>query len=358
MMHRGLVSISLSIVVVAVSTVVVAVSTSAVSASKGATPRCLGADATIVGTSARETIRGTDGADVIVGGGGSDRNGNGDRIFGLGGDDRICVDPSDPVFTRIRAGSGDDQVSGSAVMVGGLGADMLIEPAPVYTDAFLVGGSGDDLLRSRATDISYFVPGPGDDTLVAKVGKAGSNIHNEVDFGGARRGVVVDLRRGTAVGQGSDVMSGVNSAYGSMHADVIRGTGGSNSLHGRKGDDVLVGRGRSDLVEAGKGDDRLEGGPGDDPLFGDAGRDTLSGRAGNDELVEQRPEPNLILAGPGRDRCYGGYRVPPNIERGCERHRPSREGTGPLPGRLDAGGSTRQFMRAFRVGFVPAEETS
>ena len=68
-------------------------------------------------------------------------------------------------------------------------------------------------------------------------------------------------------------------------------------------------------------------------MVGARGEDALYGGAGNDELVEQRrPEPNLILAGTGRDKCYGGYQVPPNIERGCERH--SQRSDRPHPGLL------------------------
>jgi len=47
----------------------------------------------------------------------------------------------------------------------------------------------------------------------------------------------------TSVGDGGrtgiDVMTGVNCAYGSMRADVIRGGGDNNYLDGRKGDDVM-----------------------------------------------------------------------------------------------------------------------
>ena len=298
-----------------------------VSASSAVTPRCFGEEATIVGTPAKETLRGTAAADVIVGGGGSDADGVGDKIIGLGGNDRICVDPAEPVITQIIGGRGKDRLRGSAAIVGGPGADRLIQPAPIYTLVFMVGGKGDDLLRSRATDSSYFAPGPGDDTVTAKVGH---NIHNEVDFGGANDGVIVDLRTQMAVGQGNDSLSGINFVYGTKQSDVILGNADDNFMLGRGGDDVLLGRTKGDPIVAGRGDDHVDGGPGDDSLVGDQGRDTLMGRGGNDELVEERrSEANLLLAGPGRDRCYGGYQVPPNIERGCEAHRASPHPPGP-----------------------------
>jgi hypothetical protein len=48
-------------------------------------PTCLGEVATIIGTSATETIRGTAGPDVIVGRG-SDTGEYGDTVHGRGGD--------------------------------------------------------------------------------------------------------------------------------------------------------------------------------------------------------------------------------------------------------------------------------
>jgi Ca2+-binding RTX toxin-like protein len=321
-----------------------------VSASGAVTPRCFGEEATIVGTPAKETLRGTAAADVIVGGGGSDADGVGDKIIGLGGDDRICVDPADPVITLVYGGGGNDSLRGSALMIGGPGPDRLVEPAPIYTDVFMVGGKGADLLQSRAIGISYFVPGPGDDTLTAKVG---DNIHNEVDFGGADRGVIVDLSTQMAVGQGSDSLSGINFVYGTKQSDVILGNADDNFMLGRGGDDVLVGRGNGDPIVAGGGDDHVDGGPGDDSLVGDRGRDTLMGRGGNDELVEERRSgANLLLAGSGRDRCYGGYRVPPNIERGCEAHRPSPHPPGPGADQVSPNGAT-MYRRLIVAAAVP-----
>ena len=235
----------------------------------------------------------------------------------------------------IRAGDSDDQVHASSVVYGGDGDDRLIEPDPDDPlIPFFLGGKGNDLLRSRADDINAYVPGAGDDRLVGA-----AHAGNIVWFRGARRGVLVDLRAGTARGQGADTLRRINVVLGGSHSDSVFGDVGADDLEGLRGDDVLVGRSGDDFLQGRRGSDRLNGGIGDDFLGGDQGRDALLGRAGNDvvagdrgqdalyggagddELLEKRrPEPNLILAGPGRDSCYGGYRVPPNIERGCERH--------------------------------------
>lgn len=323
-MRRGLVSAGVAVVLLS------SMSLSAVSASQAVTPRCFGMAATIVGTEASETIRGTPGDDVIVGGGGAAPDYPGDKIYGRGGDDRICVRIRDESFTIVRGGLGDDQLQSSFYMFGGPGNDTLTEPARLALVIWVVGGRGDDVMRSRVTSTTYFVPGSGDDTLM---GAVGSYISNVAIFRGAHRGLVLDLGRGTVVGQGDDLMYGINYVYGSKHADVLIGDEASNNLLGQGGADVLLGRGGLDVLVADVGngrrhnDDYLDGGAGNDFLVGGKGSDTLIGRVGDDHLTEMpAAEPNLILAGPGIDTCVGDYPVPPTIERGCEIHMDCRSG--------------------------------
>jgi len=291
-------------------------------------PQCGGEDPTIVGTPADETIRGTSGPDVIVGGGGSD------TIFGYGGADRICVQPSgaeiDRPTPKIYGGEGDDLLEGGAVLyAGGEGADTLI--ATCYADcqvAVLVGGQGNDRLQSVGGD--FFKPGPGNDTVVGDP----DDPNGWISFRGARHGVVVDLSAGTAVGQGRDVLHWIGTVTGSDHADIVVGTAADDGFYGRGGNDVFLGRGGRDFAIGGDGDDSLSGGTGRDYLAGGYGRDAVFGRGGNDQIQERRPGPNLILGGVGRDNCFGSYRVPPSIERGCETHRtPQFGGDRTLPAR-------------------------
>jgi len=321
----------------------------------GTTPRCLGADATIVGTPSTETIRGTVGDDVIVGGGsdGGDNSQSGDSIHGLGGDDLICADV-DFNLSEIRAGRGDDRVRASGYLWGGSGSDELIEPDPVIPCcSILLGGEGDDVLLSRATEINWLVPGPGDDTVMGF-----RRTDAAAFFWKATRGVVVDLARGTAQGQGHDTLTRINGVVGSSHADVVFGSdrgdeveglggqdvlvgrGGPDHLDGGNGDDDLIGRGAGDGLAGGNGEDRAHGGPGNDFLTGDTGRDMLLGRTGNDILIEHGRAPNLILAGRNRDTCIGTYRVPPNIQRGCEIRRAT------LPAELIADNALHEGYRA------------
>jgi Ca2+-binding RTX toxin-like protein len=263
-----------------------------------------------VGTKGADMIHGTPGPDVIAG------NGGRDQIFGRGGADLICDRNTENA--RLHGGSGDDRILGSGAMAGGPGNDLLTSPRRVSLPAFR-GGSGDDVFRSRAGFAAFFFPGLGDDVIKGRPGAK----YNILELKHARRGSVVDLRSGTADGPGHDTLSGINTVYGSRFNDVLRGDGHSNVLFGHAGNDVIVGRGGSDDAIGGPGDDGLNGGPGGDNLVGEEGRDILRGRTGNDDLIELRPGANVLLAGPGRDRCYGTYRVPPSIERGCELHKPA-----------------------------------
>ena len=182
-------------------------------AARTPTPTCLGMSADIVGTGGNDVLVGTDGPDVIAGLRGDD------DIRGRGGEDLLC---------------------------GGGGNDMLR------------GGGGDDLLDG----------GPGADALD---GGPGSDT---TDYRSARRGIWVNLARGTArLGAGFDTLTGVESTRGSGYADRIVGDGFGNTLVGGGGDDTLAGRG---------GDDLLAGGPGDDDLTGGRGRDTAVGGSGAD----------------------------------------------------------------------------
>jgi Ca2+-binding RTX toxin-like protein len=79
--------------------------------------RCLGRQATIIGTAGNETLTGTPGPDVIVGLGGKD------TVNALGGNDVICGRTGKD---KLKGGPGNDRLLGNKAadsLVGGGGGD-------------------------------------------------------------------------------------------------------------------------------------------------------------------------------------------------------------------------------------------
>jgi Ca2+-binding RTX toxin-like protein len=78
--------------------------------------------------------------------------------------------------------------------------------------------------------------------------------------------VTVDLAAGTATGEGTDTLTGIENVNGSGDfGDTLTGDTQSN---------VLLGSGGDDSVSGGDGDDELDGGDGTDALDGGVGTDT------------------------------------------------------------------------------------
>jgi len=94
---------------------------------------CFGQEATIVGTSGRDSLVGTDGPDVIVGLDGAD------SLVGKGGNDRICGNGSNDSLD-VTQSEGNDMLSG------GPGQDLLDsdDSTDVLVDDVMRGDAGND----------------------------------------------------------------------------------------------------------------------------------------------------------------------------------------------------------------------
>jgi Ca2+-binding RTX toxin-like protein len=242
--------------------------------------------ATIVGSNGNDTLTGTPERDVIAGLGGDD------VIDGGGGNDLIC------------GGDGNDRIGGRA------GEDVLS------------GDAGDDVVDG---------------------GTQPANGVDFVAFDGSPAAVKVSLAAGTAVGWGSDRLSGMEGVSGSPIADSLTGDAGGNVLLGQRGNDVLSGSRGSDLLSGTEGNDVLRGGPGadlalyehspravrvdlsrgtargwgrdrlrsiedvvgsarGDRIYGGKGANYLWGLGGAD-FIDGRGGRDHAFGGPGRDRC-------------------------------------------------------
>ena len=103
--------------------------------------KCRGRVATVVGSPAKDVVKGTRRADVIAGLGGSD------TVRGLGGNDLVCAGKGNDV---VNGGAGSDRLygqQGADRLIGAAGKDRLFGAAGKDT---LLGGPGNDALIGGA----------------------------------------------------------------------------------------------------------------------------------------------------------------------------------------------------------------
>jgi len=294
---------------------------------------CFGKQATIVGTNTKERIRGTSGRDVI------DARGGNDNVRSGGGNDIICAGSGDDV---VEAGPGRDVVDGQLgldLLLGGPGRDRLIGGG--RTDILDGGLGNDDLNAGQALDLlaglggnDRMVGGSGSDLLLPGSGNDrvdGGSEFDIVSFFLSPTGVTVDLLAGTAVGEGTDVLIGIEDIEGTPFNDVLGGNPLENLVWPHLGDDLVNGGDGNDIIifefspapvtvdltantSTGEGNDTLssfEGSVGsffgdslsgnafDNFLFGFEGDDTINGLDGDD----------LIVGSGGTDTADGGNHV-------------------------------------------------
>ncbi len=191
----------------------------------------------------------------------------------------------------------DDTITNRGLMAGivqtGLGDDVVdtdggrIE-GQVYLgggDDTFTGGAFGDQVRGDAgrDDIST---GGGDDWIIAASGDGSDDVDggNGIDTYDGRlltTKLVVNLTTGIARnGAATDLLTGIERAFGGSGADLLTGNAGTNRLRGGDGADVLSGLAGADALLGQNGADQLLGGDGDDWLFGGTGKDVLDGGAG------------------------------------------------------------------------------
>jgi uncharacterized delta-60 repeat protein len=187
-----------------------------------------------------------------------------DPSFGAGG--MATVDLGTSYDEALAVGI---QPSGRIVLVGQAGNDtalvgLLGDSGPGCT---IIGTSGNDHLTG--TDRADVMCGTSGNDVLTGLGGAdvllGGDGTDTVSFANAPSSVSVNLGKGTATGDGTDSIVGVENATGSSSNDSLTGSSGANVLSGGGGNDKLSGGG---------GNDRLLGGPGNDTMNGGAGTDT------------------------------------------------------------------------------------
>jgi Ca2+-binding RTX toxin-like protein len=249
-------------------------------------------DVTIASGVPQIVVQGAAGADTLsVGGGlGTGAAGPGAALEGQEGDDLLLPGVADSAFdggagtdTADFGGANGVTVDLQAGTVQGAGA------SAIQAVENVTGSPGDDELTGD--DAPNVLAGADGDDLIDGGGEAdtllGGAGSDTVSFASAKAPITVDLRDGSAEGDGTDTVDGFEHVVGGPKSDVIQGKKGANTLDGGRGHDEIHG---------GEGADDLIGSDGNDRLFGEKGNDRLRGFDGRDQLN----------GGPGHDRCQGG----------------------------------------------------
>lgn len=259
----------------------------------------------IYGDDGNDTITGGSDLNFIYGGDGNDSlfGGTGTNIIrGENGDDLIRDGDSD---SYLDGGEGRDTIyagGGNDVVIGGSGADELHGEDG---DDAIAGNDGDDVLYGENGNDTLYADagnddlygGSGDDALFG--GDGDDTLRGEDGDDYLESGSGTDTLYG---GTGNDTLvsgEGITYLYGEDGDDTFHGGNGLNYMYGADGDDIFTGGELADYIEGGAGNDTMNGGNGSNEMYGGEGDDAIYG--GNDE--------DYIEGGTGSDQLYGGNGV-------------------------------------------------
>jgi Ca2+-binding RTX toxin-like protein len=211
---------------------------------------------TLIGGEFADTLDGGTGIDSMVGGAGNDVyfvDALTDKVVDSAGTDEIRASITYSIaalaaIENLTLTVGDINGTGNAgnnVITGSGGANVLS------------GGAGNDTLLGGGDD-DTLLGGAGNDSID---GQGGSDT---VSYAGVAAAVTVDLAAGSATGDGTDTLTGVENVIGGNGADSITGDDGDNVLDGGAGADTMRGGAGADTYVV----DNIH-----DVIFDDAGTD-------------------------------------------------------------------------------------
>jgi Ca2+-binding RTX toxin-like protein len=191
----------------------------------------------LIGRKGIDLLGGDAGNDRLFGGASTPRRpdqlggGTGkDRLFGQGGYDILNGSSHDDVLFGGKAADTLEGNGGDDVLRGGFGNDFLQGD---YVEHYDLCEDYPWCLRGRVGDDSFF-GGPGLDWA---------------GFSDAPGPVRVDLVVGSATGEGTDSLVGMENISGTDRDDRLSGNARENIVLGGPGDDQLLGRGRDDRLD-------------------------------------------------------------------------------------------------------------
>lgn len=235
-------------------------------------------------------VTGSDGADNLIVTGGTSISRVNVTFLGGGGDD-VLTTIANFGTDRLEGGAGNDRITGSGLLFGDDGDDVM------WGDGTLRGGAGNDSISGSGR----LYGDTGDDRITLGSVQAGTVVDGGAGVDSLSistdRASTASLEAQTLTVNGVTIaMTGFEHLTGSSQADDLTGDGLNNRLSGLSGNDTLRGL---------AGDDDLDGGAGNDVLYGDQGADTLIGGVGDDTL-DGGAEADTLIGGAGDDTLDGG----------------------------------------------------
>src|SRR5471032_198952 len=162
-----------------------------------------------------------------------------------GGSDTAAVSISYQPGETLLGTTGDD------VLIGGPGHNSI--HGGDGNDVLVAGSSGDDLYGDNGNDL--LISGPGNDVLDGGAG------NNTASYAMATSGVTVStaiITQQDTHGAGLDTLINIQNLIGSSYDDHLTGDSGDNVINGGAGNDVIRGGGGNDILTGGSGNDTFQ----------------------------------------------------------------------------------------------------
>jgi len=239
-------------------------------------------DDSITGTIGNETILGEDGADTIEGGYGADTLNGGTGIDTLSYSTSYAGVNINLATNVVSGGDADGDIVTAFENVTGSAFDDILTGSTAAN--ILTGGAGNDTMDG----------GSGNDTF-----RIGLNSGTDAIIGGSGTDTILFTADNAVLSLTSIATVEAINATGITNA-TIAGTSDNNTLsfsattltnitgiYGLEGNDTITGSAGNDIIIGGAGNDTLNGGNGNDTfryLGGDEGSDVLNGGAGTDTI--------------------------------------------------------------------------
>lgn len=242
---------------------------------------------TLDGYSGDDTIYGSFGADVIIGG---THGARGDTV-NYSNMYRIAITAlasTSYVFAidGINISFTSDGTGNQADILAGLVADFNAKAG----DKGTISTDGTNIYVSTFESINTA------DANMVLDGRVKVDLNGNADEDGAKDTAGADV---------VDTLNGIENAVGTIGDDEIYGNSSKNTLQGGAGNDTIEGNQGDDYIDGEAGDDILKGGTGRDTIYGGAGDDSIYGNENDDKLYGGTGN-DTFITGSGNDSVTGG----------------------------------------------------